>query len=187
MKLESDLYKLIPNALPMNLRIPVWQSLLTKDYNIGWNDYNGVEAPFTKTSYLAHVARRNEPRDRYGKNRFEPFEELGIPHEFCQEYHDIMGDKQIDYMAVNLVFQGQQFWPHTHRRQTSLVYYANLEWHNKWGGETIVYENDGETFHAAVPYTPGALLWLAPGVTHAIRSPSVEAPMYRFTIGMFYD
>ena len=42
MKLESDLYKLIPNALPMNLRIPVWQSLLTKDYNIGWNDYNGV-------------------------------------------------------------------------------------------------------------------------------------------------
>ena len=42
----------------MNLRIPLWQSLLTKDYNIGWNDYNGVEAPFTKTSYLAHVARR---------------------------------------------------------------------------------------------------------------------------------
>ena len=40
----------------MNLRIPLWQSLLTKDYNIGWNDYNGVEAPFTKTSYLAHVA-----------------------------------------------------------------------------------------------------------------------------------
>ena len=63
-------------------------------------------------------SKKKKPRDRYGKNRFEPFEELGIPHEFCQEYHDIMGDKQIDYMAVNLVFQGQQFWPHTHRRQT---------------------------------------------------------------------
>ena len=52
MKLESDLYKLIPNALPMNLRIPIWQSLLTKDYNFGWNDYNGVEAPFLQKQHI---------------------------------------------------------------------------------------------------------------------------------------
>ena len=53
MKLESDLYKLIPNALPMNLRIPIWQSLLTKDYNFGWNDYNGVEVHFQKQHILS--------------------------------------------------------------------------------------------------------------------------------------
>ena len=107
MKLESDLYKLIPNALPMNLRIPICNLYLRK-ITILVGMIIMVSTPFSKTTYLAHVARRNEPRDRYGKNRFEPFEELGIPHEFCQEYHDIMGDKQIDY-AVNLVFQGQQF------------------------------------------------------------------------------
>jgi hypothetical protein len=186
MKLESDLYKLIPNALPMNLRVAVWQALLKKDYRLGWNDYDGVEAPFSKSYYLAHVARKGE-RDRHGKTKFDYFGDLGIPDEFCQEYHDIMGDKKPTYCSVNLVYQGQQFWPHTHRKQTSIVYYANLEWHNKWGGETIIYENDGETFHAAVPYVPGAVLWLGEGVTHAIRPPSTEAPMYRFTMGIFYD
>ena len=45
---------------------------------------------------------------------------------------------------------------------------------NKWGGETVIYEDDGETFHAAVPYSPGSFIMEPALSTHAIRSPSVE-------------
>lgn len=185
-KLESELYKFIPNAMPFNYRIAIWEYIIQVDYRLGWPDYVGVEAPFSKSYYLSHIARRDK-RDRHGKTRFDYFEDKGIPSKFIKEYHDLIGDRQPSHCAVNLVFNGQQFWPHTHVEQETVVYYANCEWHNKWGGETIIYEDDGQTFHAAVPYMPGAVLWLAKGVTHAIRPPSPDAPMYRYTIGIFYD
>ena len=201
MMMESELFKFIPNALPMQYRIAVWEHILTLDYKFNWADYNGIEEKYSAIQQLAHmsVERRNdtsnpsavgrapETRDRHGRTGWDYMMAHGIPQNFCDEVQELINNRQPNFFAVNLSFAGQQFWAHSHMNEDSFVYYANPEWRNEWAGETIIYEPDGETFHAAIPYTPGAVLWLNEGVPHALRAPSHQAPVFRQTIGIFYD
>lgn len=186
MMMESELFKFIPNALDMQYRISVWEYIQTVSYKFNWSDYNAIEEKYSSLQQLAHVTRE-DTRDRHGKTNMDYLYATGIPDKFNNEVQELIDNRLPNFFAVNLSFAGQQFWSHSHTEQDSFVYYANTEWRNEWAGETVIYEPDGETFHAAVPYTPGAVLWLAEGVPHALRAPSNLAPFYRHTIGIFYD
>ena len=186
--LESELYKFIPNALEMDNRISVWEYIQTLDFRINWPDYNGIEEKYSVTQQMVHGAgaQKSQERDRHGNTTMDYLNKAGIPHKFNDEVQELIRNRPANFFVCNLSFAGQQYWSHTHQEQESLVYYANTEWRNEWGGETIIYEKDGETFHAAVPYKPGAVLWLKEGVPHSLRAPTFQAPLFRHTIGLFY-
>jgi hypothetical protein len=62
---------------------------------------------------------------------------------------------------VNCSVYGDGYYSHrdcaTHEHHVTALYYANLDWHPDWGGETIYY-NDEEDAELAVMPRPGRLV-----------------------------
>ncbi len=67
----------------------------------------------------------------------------------------------------------------------TLLYYGNLSWTGRWGGETIFYDDDLMAA-AAVSPRPGRIVLFNAAVYHRAGVPMRICPTFRYTFSMFY-
>jgi hypothetical protein len=96
------------------------------------------------------------------------------------------GEKFSDQRAyVNSSVFGDSYYAHrdcsAHEKHVTALYYANLDWHVDWGGETIYY-NDQEDAELAVLPRPGRLVVARGAILHRGTVPSRICFEERFTL-----
>lgn len=99
---------------------------------------------------------------------------------------ELVSQANLERAIVNLTIPNEPHWCHTHTNQTVMLYYANPEWKEEWGGETLFMNDDQTDIEFASIYKPGRIVVFDGGIPHTIRSPSILAPTYRFTLSMFF-
>jgi Rps23 Pro-64 3,4-dihydroxylase Tpa1-like proline 4-hydroxylase len=70
---------------------------------------------------------------------------------------------------------------HADNTTPTVMLYCNPQWQPNWGGETIIYDNEGEIKKTIVP-RPGRLLVFDGNSMHSGRSTTVGAPDRRYVI-----
>lgn len=103
------------------------------------------------------------------------------------ELHSLIKDKQLIRATINSSVPTQTNFPHTHYKQWSLVYYINLEWKPEWSGETLFYNEDLSEIEFASIYKPNRAILFDGDIPHSLRSQSITAPQYRFSLAMFFE
>ncbi|HHX8315014.1 TPA: 2OG-Fe(II) oxygenase [Vibrio diabolicus] len=68
----------------------------------------------------------------------------------------------------------------------SALYYANPEWHEDWGGETTLF-NDQEDAVVCIAPVPGRIIVLDGRVVHRAGVPSRACPVRRYTVSLRSD
>jgi hypothetical protein len=79
--------------------------------------------------------------------------------------------------------------PHTDRPAGcwTLLYYPNLEWDIKWGGQTNFIDSETMEIMAAVIPKPGRFILFQADILHQATPPTFFAPAKRLTIAMKLD
>ena len=67
----------------------------------------------------------------------------------------------------------------------TFLYYGNLIWRARWGGETIFYDDD-QSAVAAVSPRAGRLILFNAAIYHRAGIPTRECPTFRYGFSMFY-
>ena len=96
-------------------------------------------------------------------------------------------EKNFHKCIVNLSKSGDYNFCHTHKDQTVILYYVNLDWQDGWGGETIFYNETMSEASKTVLYKPNRAILFDGNTPHSIRPSSHIAPQYRFTLGIFFQ
>lgn len=95
--------------------------------------------------------------------------------------------EDFEHTTVNIVRKDDYYYSHTHGKDCLVVlYYANLEWHQEWAGETIFFDKQNKEAVAVNSFKPGRIIVFDGNAPHSIRPQSIVAPDYRFTIGTFF-
>lgn len=103
------------------------------------------------------------------------------------QLNKFLKNKKVQKSIVNLSHPSNVFFPHSHINHYSLIYYANIDWHPHWHGETIIYEQNAKDIEKCVPYIPNRVLLLNKGIVHSLRPPSTACPEYRITFACFLE
>jgi Rps23 Pro-64 3,4-dihydroxylase Tpa1-like proline 4-hydroxylase len=96
------------------------------------------------------------------------------------------GEQLRDQRAyVNKSVFGDMYFSHrdcsAHRKHVTLLYYANLEWENDWGGETIFY-NDDKDAEVVVSPRPGRVVVARGAILHRGTVPTRACSEERLTL-----
>jgi SM-20-related protein len=96
------------------------------------------------------------------------------------------GERFSDQRAyVNCSIYGDSYYAHRdcaeEERHVTALYYANLEWHPDWGGETIYY-NDQEDAELVVMPNPGRLVIARGAMLHRGNVPTRICYEERYTL-----
>lgn len=103
------------------------------------------------------------------------------------ELYDLIKDKQLIRATINSSVPTQTNFSHTHYGQWSLIYYINLEWKPEWSGETLFYNEDLTEIEFASIYKPNRAILFDGDIPHSLRTQSITAPQYRFSLAMFFE
>jgi Rps23 Pro-64 3,4-dihydroxylase Tpa1-like proline 4-hydroxylase len=101
--------------------------------------------------------------------------------------YDLVGPLRLAKANVNLSTPADTHWAHDHRNQIVLLYYVNKHWKHEWAGETLFYNDDLSEVECASIYKPGRIVVFDGEIPHTIRPQSINAPVYRFTLSLFFD
>ena len=121
---------------------------------------------------------------------------LGIEHQIrnCPA-SEFIQNKRISKAVLNLAVPGQTFFPHIHQYlanpaggETTIacIYYANLEWHREWAGETLFYNEKQTEIQSTIEFRPNRLCVFDATQAYAFRPVTHHAPMYRYTVTIVF-
>lgn len=164
--------KVFDDCVTLQRRHLIYQSIRNSPFKIVCDHSDGLEE---QSQHLCFVM------DNYS------FNSLGLlaaikntaVAEFLKEY------KSTGAFAA-LTFFGDHHYPHAHKEDLVMLYYANHDWQNTWGGETLFYNDKLTEIVYASPYTPGRIILFTGDTPHTIRSPAAGSPMFRFTVSSFW-
>ena len=94
--------------------------------------------------------------------------------------------RKLERTVCSLITSSDSCFIHTHSENLVLLYYANLEWHNGWHGETLFYDDFGKEIIFTSPYSPGRIILFDGSIPHVARPQSTHATKFRFTFSMFF-
>jgi hypothetical protein len=100
--------------------------------------------------------------------------------ELAQEFY---ADRQLELCDVYVNFNrygDMQYAHHDAEDGVTALYYANAEWHEHWGGETVFYDGR-EPMYVVVP-KPGRLALFHPSIRHRGGIPSRDCWEARLTV-----
>ena len=148
--------------------------LSKKNYSLGFQDTEAIE----RLSHKYYTAD-------FG---VEDLEESKL---FDEIYKTPMGefikDKQLTRATINTSVPTQTNFPHTHINNLSFIYYLNLDWKPEWAGETLFYNDKCDEIEFASIYKPNRGILFDGAIPHTLRTQSITAPHYRFSLAMFFD
>lgn len=143
-------------------------------YSLGFEDTDAIER-LSHKYYTANIG----------------VEELQQIQLFSQiqktELHDLIKEKQLIRATINTSVPSQTNFAHTHFNQWSLIYYMNIDWKNEWAGETLFYNDNLSEIEFASIYKPNRAIFFDGHIPHSLRTQSINAPHYRFSLAMFFE
>jgi len=100
------------------------------------------------------------------------------------------GNWQTERVYCNSAQFGDMLFAHRDcgRKDDSVtaLLYANLEWHRDWGGETLFFDDDGDTACAVLP-RPRRLALFDGGIEHRASAPQRDCYASRLTLAMKFE
>ena len=158
---------------PLAFRNNAYFLCKTANYNIGWNDTHFLER--ASYDYFLHSLMPYETLDKLGLfdcvDRYEPAREL-------------IDGMNPEKAVINLSVSSDANFVHHHHQKKIMLYYANPEWADGWGGETTYWSEDLKEIGFTSPYTPGRLIIFDGLIPHSIKPQSSIAPKYRFSLAV---
>ena len=154
----------------------IYKNCLGAPYNIGWND----TAESTESHFFCGIGL-DDWQDRYRDKDLAEF--LNIL-ENSQPYQKNI-NKSLEKTIINCDTIADSHTKHTHENQDVILYYANLDWSDGWGGETFFYNNEDEIVFAS-PYTPNRMIAFDGELIHRFNGPTIQGPKFRFSISTFF-
>jgi len=162
-------------------------------FQIGWNDSLNLDEQYLH-SFIDHDGWNEFEDIENSKNKNPKKPECLIePHYNMLKvlnHHPIFSkiDKnKITKSTVNLDTIADSHTKHTHPVENVILYYANTEWQDGWGGETKFYDKHGKNIIYSSPYTPNRLIHFDGTIVHSFNPPTAKANKYRFSISTFYQ
>ena len=172
-QLNRKIY-IIDNALSQTAHEHLYYFVRSSFFKIGFSDTDALE--------------RSAHQYLMSSYSMEDLETSGFLKELKKtEIWDIIKDKHISRMSVNLSVPSDTNFAHTHKNCYSLLYYINLDWKPEWAGETLFYSDDLKNIEYASVYTPKRLILFDGEIPHSIRVQSNSSPHYRFTLALFIE
>lgn len=164
---------IVDNVLTVSEHNYLYNSILRSNFNIGFEDTEAIERLSNK--YLHSVWNPTV------------LKECGFIDALKNtEIWNIISDLEVKRIIINLSVPSDTYYPHCHKDELALIYYANMDWKPEWGGETIFFEENLQDIVYASLYKPGRLILADGNIPHTIRSQSDLAPHYRFSLAMFF-
>jgi hypothetical protein len=160
--------KVFDNQLLLGQRQHLYSFITQSSFRLGWVDTDIMENQANK---LLHSVYSNEDLDK-----FKIFDYLQNT-----ELKKYLENYQVDQAIVNLSTASDYNFVHAHTQDKVLLYYANLEWHDGWHGETLFYDEPCKDVVFASSFTPGRFILFDANIPHTIRPQSIIAAKYRFT------
>lgn len=160
--------------VPLQMRNKAFEFCQNSYYKLGWVDSRKESAK--KHSYL-HSTWSEDDDKSLGLIDLISSTEAGELFEGLQRRRSV----------TNLSVPSESHFPHNHDNELVVLYYANLEWHPEWHGETLFYSEDLSEIEVALPYTPGRVVIFDGTIPHSYRPQSTIADHYRYTIAMGFE
>jgi hypothetical protein len=95
-------------------------------------------------------------------------------------------DRQLELRRVYVNFNrygDMQYTHHDAEEGVTALYYANADWQEHWGGETVFYDDDREPVYVIAP-KPGRLALFHPLIPHRGGVPSRDCWEARLTVAL---
>ena len=102
-------------------------------------------------------------------------------------FKNIINENNYIKCMVNLSTPADPKFTHCHPKQVVCLYYANLNWHPNFAGETLFYTEDQKEIRYGSTYTPNRLVIFDGEIPHTIRAQNITGPNYRFSIRLFFN
>ena len=117
------------------------------------------------------VPRLNEFIDQYNAELVNRPKEQFLSHGYCAAIR--FGDSTIMHQDIDC------------EDCLTFIYYGNLYWNPRWGGETLFYD---DTFDAMVSVSPkpGRLVLFNGSIWHRSGIPLKSCPSFRYVMSVFY-
>lgn len=164
------------NVLSTKEQELIYKNCLGAPYAIGWNDTpESKEAHFHCGLGLESWQHRNQDKDL---NDVLTALEKSKPYQNKINY-------VLDKTVINCDTIADSHTMHTHENQDVVLYYANLDWQDGWGGETFFY-NDKEEIVFVSQYTPNRMIVFDGELLHRFNGPTITGPKFRFSISTFF-
>jgi Rps23 Pro-64 3,4-dihydroxylase Tpa1-like proline 4-hydroxylase len=138
-------------------------------FRIGWQDGSSIE---TSNHRYIHSAYTKE--DLVNSKFLEAVEGT--------EVGELFNTYEYDKTVVNLSVPSDSNFLHAHHDCIVVLYYANVNWHADWAGETIFYNDSKTEVTKAVNVKPGRVVVFDGSLHHSVRPQASIAPHYRFTL-----
>lgn len=169
-QLSTGIIHVLDNAVPLHISTHM-NTYLTKEcgYFMGWADGHGKSE---------HLHAMLSPDNPYAREVLEEITTHPVAVERLEGFEPLRN-------VVNLSHQGSIHHVHTHDIDERVVlYYANLEWQDHYGGETMFFSTEGEVEFVS-KYVPRRVLIFDGNIPHTIRAPSPAGPQFRLTVTWF--
>jgi hypothetical protein len=102
--------------------------------------------------------------------------------ELARGFYDAGRQLELVRVYVNFNRYGDMQYAHQDGEEgVTALYYANAEWHEHWGGETLFYDEGREAAYVVAP-KPGRLALFHPSILHRGGIPSRDCWEARLTV-----
>jgi hypothetical protein len=146
-------------------------------YVIGWNDRVDSQEGYMHSEITPEMYEHLEQCD--------PTIQQFVKILFSSEPYNSMKDRRLVNTVINCDTMSDTHYGHTHQPQEVLLYYANTEWKDGWGGETFFFDKNGKDIIFASGYTPNRIIHFDGEILHNFGGPKREGPKFRFSISTF--
>lgn len=139
-------------------------------------EYNGVEVDLTDT----HLSQGHS-------HDFDFKDPLMVELEECFK-HLIPENNEPHRWYCNHIMSNeipQSHYDSQYETDTTILYYANVDYNHDWGGETVFYDESKELIKAVMP-KPGRISIFPANVLHSARPFALYVQEPRFTVAFKY-
>lgn len=163
--------KVYDNLVPPSYREEIYSYIQNSLFRIGNQDGSALE-----TTPHQYMYSEYSEQDLINSKFIEAVQgtevgELFSTHKFARS-------------LINLSVPSDSNFLHTHHNCIVVLYYANVNWHADWAGETVFYNNHKTELTEAVNVKPGRVVVFDGSLHHSVRPQAPIAPHYRFTLAV---
>ena len=161
----------IDDAFSMQKRIFFENFAIHSKYTNKGEDY---ATEFSNTSGIKNLVSGFTDED------FKNFQLIGN----CDYIDSFLVGKVISNYKIHLLTLANVSVPHTDNEQYTFLYYPNLHWDIRFGGETVFYSEDLTEIEYSSLYVPGRVIIFDGSIPHMGRTPTILCTKPRYVFAM---
>ena len=177
MKVDKSIY-VFDNFVSKAKQTFYYDYIIKSYFKIGWED-------------LEEFDKRGYPclHSSYTRQNVDQLELIPNLKKYAKKtpFKNIINENNYIKCMVNLSKPADPNFTHCHPKQVVCLYYANLNWHPNFAGETLFYTEDQKEIRYGSSYTPNRLVIFDGEIPHTIRAQNITGPNYRFSISLFFN